>query len=94
MSNILTVELPFDVDPAEARLLLSMKLFEEGRVSLGRAADMAGYTKRTFAELLGKRGIPVFDYPPDELDDDLETLGRLREEIERERTGRASEGGA
>ena len=72
--NTLTIELPFDVDPDEARLLLTMKLFEEGKVSLGKAAEMAGYTKRTYMELLGRHGIPVFNYPPDELDRDLTAI--------------------
>ena len=75
--NTLTVELPFDVDPEEARLLLTMKLFEEGKVSLGKAAEMAGYTKRTYMELLGKRGIPIINYPPEELERELEVLEEL-----------------
>ena len=70
MGNTLTVTLPFDVDPEEARLLLSMKLFEEGKISLGKAAEMAGYSKRTYMELLGKRGIPVFNYPPEDLEEE------------------------
>jgi predicted HTH domain antitoxin len=69
--NTLTIELPFDVDPEEARLLLTMKLFEEGKVSLGKAAEMAGYTKRTYMELLGRYGIPIFNYPPEELDREI-----------------------
>lgn len=76
MPNTLTVDLPFGIDPDEALLLLSMKLFEEGKVSLGFAAQMAGYTKRTYMELLSKRGIPVVDYPPEELDGELEILER------------------
>ena len=83
MSNTLTVELPFDLDPEEARLLLSIKLFEEGKVSLGYAAEMAGYTKRTFIELLGKRGIPVINYPPEDLEREVELLKTL----DRERRG-------
>jgi len=83
MSNTLTVELPFDLDPEEARLLLSIKLFEEGKVSLGYAAEMAGYTKRTFIELLGKRGIPVINYPPEDLEREVELLKAL----DRERRG-------
>ena len=43
-------------------------------MSLGTAARMAGYTKRTYMELLGRRGVPVFNYDPDELDQDLETI--------------------
>lgn len=68
--NTLTVELPHDIDPEEARLLLSIKLFEDGHISLGKAAEMAGYTKRTYMELLGKRGIPVFNYTPEDLADE------------------------
>lgn len=70
--NTLTVELPYDLDPEEARLLLSMKRFEEGQVSLGKAAEMAGYSTRAYAEILGKRGVPVFDYSPRELADEYE----------------------
>ena len=80
MSNTLTVELPFDLDPEEARLLLSIKLFEEGKVSLGYAAEMAGYTKRTFIELLGKRGIPVINYSPEDLEREVELLKALDRE--------------
>ena len=75
--NTLTIELPFDVDPEEARLLLTMKLFEEGKVSLGKAAEMAGYTKRTYMELLGKRGIPIFNYPPEELEQEMKVLEEM-----------------
>ena len=83
MSNTLTVELPFDLDPEEARLLLSIKLFEEGKVSLGYAAEMARYTKRTFIELLGKRGIPVINYSLEDLEREVELLKAL----DRERRG-------
>ena len=74
MANTLTIELPFGVEPDEAALLLSVQLFAEGKVSLGTAARMAGYSKRTFMELLGRRGVPVFNYDADELDGDLATL--------------------
>jgi len=47
--------------------LLATKLYETGRLSLGQAAKLAGYSKRTFMELLGKNGVPVFDYPADDL---------------------------
>jgi len=75
MPNVLTIELPLGLDPEEARLLLSVKLYEEGKVSLGYAAQMAGYTKRTFMELLTKRGIPLAVYEdPDMLEREVEIL--------------------
>ena len=69
--NTLTIDLPYDVDPDDARLLLTMKLFEEGRISLGKAAELAGYTRRTYMELLGRRGVPVFNYSPESLDGEM-----------------------
>ncbi len=85
MPNTLTVELPFGIEPEEALLLLTMKLFEEGKVSLGYAAEMAGYTKRTYMELLGKHGIPVFNYTVEEFEQELETLEQLQRELKSER---------
>ncbi len=67
----MTVDLPDSVSEAEAKLQLAARLFSVGRLSCGQAAELAGYSKRTFMELLGKLGIPVLDYPADELTDDL-----------------------
>ncbi len=75
--HTLTVELPMSVRPDRARLLLAVRLFEEGEVSLGYAAEMAGTSLATFAERLAQRGIPVIDYPADDLDGELDTLSRL-----------------
>ena len=78
--STLTVDLPLGLQPERARLLLAIQLFEEGEVSLGYAAEMAGYSLRTFMELLGKRGIPLVDYPADDLDEELATMERLDRE--------------
>jgi predicted HTH domain antitoxin len=48
-------------------VLLAIKLWEIGRLSLGQAAAVAGYSRRTFMEILGKQGVPIFDYNPEEL---------------------------
>jgi predicted HTH domain antitoxin len=66
--NQLIVELPPNISLEDARLLLTVKLFETGKLSLGQAAKLAGYSKRTFIELLGKMEIPVVDYPAEELE--------------------------
>ena len=68
----LTIDLPPGVSAEDARLLLSLKLFESERISLGKAAELAGYSKRTFMELLRKQGTPVIDYSPEELDRELD----------------------
>jgi predicted HTH domain antitoxin len=69
--NELKVELPPNISTDEARLLLTVKLFETGKVSLGQAAKLAGYSKRTFIELLGKMGVPVINYPASDLEREI-----------------------
>ena len=70
MSSV-SISVPDSISEADARLYLAIKLFEVGRMSGGQAAQLAGYSKRTFLEMLGKHGAAVFDYPPNELDEDL-----------------------
>jgi predicted HTH domain antitoxin len=72
MSSQLTIDIPVDITLQEARFLLSAKLFEIGRLSLGQAAELSAYSKPTFIELLGKAGIPVFDYPPEDLEKEMD----------------------
>lgn len=66
--NELRVELPPEVPLEEARLLLVIALFQTGRLSLGRAARLAGHSRRALIEILAKHGVPVFHYPPEELE--------------------------
>lgn len=69
----LTINLPdkFDLTPKETVTLLAAKLYETGKLSLGQAAELAGYSKKTFMELLGNYGVSVFNFPPEELDKDI-----------------------
>lgn len=46
---------------------IAAKLYESGKLSLGQAAEMAGLTKRTFAELLGDYGVSLLNYPVSEI---------------------------
>ena len=66
-----TITIPTSVTEGEAKLFLAIKLFEIGRLSCGQAAELAGYSKHTFMELLGQHGVAVMDYPVSELEDDL-----------------------
>jgi predicted HTH domain antitoxin len=69
--SLTTIAIPPSVTEDEAKLYLAMKLFEIGRLSCGQAAELAGYSRRTFIELLGKHRVAVMDYPASELQDDL-----------------------
>ena len=67
----LTVDLPSHISSDQARLLLSIKLYEDERISLGKAAEMAGYSKRAFMDVLSKEGISVINISPEDLDREL-----------------------
>jgi predicted HTH domain antitoxin len=75
--STLQLDLPPEIPAEEAVLVLAIKLYETGRLSLGQAAELAGYSKRGFMEVMGKHGADVFAYPPEELNKDLQ----FREEL-------------
>lgn len=60
--------LPPFVSAVDGRLMMALKFFELGRLSLGQAAEVAGYSKRAFMDVLSQYGIPVADYPASELE--------------------------
>ena len=73
MSSVhFTVELPEGFSADDARLLLATKLFETGKATLGQAAKTAGLSKRDFIDVLGQNKIPIFNYSPDELSEELD----------------------
>ena len=61
-----------EVSEDKARLLLAIKLYELGRLSLGQSDKLAGYSKRAFIGLLGKCSVPVVAYPPEDLRGEVE----------------------
>ena len=48
-----------NLSPIDAQILFAIKLFESETLSLGKAADVAGLSYRTFYELLIRYGVPV-----------------------------------
>lgn len=70
----ITIKLPdtFDLTPQETATALAAQLYEMRKLTLGQAAELAGYSKRTFMELLGNYGVSVFNFPLEELDKDID----------------------
>lgn len=60
-------QLPMTLSEDEVRLLLAVKLFEESKITLGQAANLAGFTKRAFIDVLDRYAVPVINYSPEEL---------------------------
>ena len=68
----ISVKLPeMNLKEDEIKLLLAIKLLEEEKMSLGKAAEIAGYTEKTFVEILVHRGVAPIKYNKLDLDREL-----------------------
>lgn len=72
----LTINLPDTVDltPKELVTAVAAQLYQMGKLSIGQAANLAGYSKRTFIELLADYGVSIFNFPTAELDRDIKNV--------------------
>ena len=70
----LTLNIPdnLDLTNRELVMLVASRLYEQGKLSLGQAAELAGLTKRTFAELLSQYNVSIFNFPSSDLPSDVE----------------------
>jgi predicted HTH domain antitoxin len=68
-----TLNIPdtLDIDNNEVAMLVAAKLYEQGKLSLGQAAAVAGLSKRTFAELLGKYNVSIVNHPASDIARDV-----------------------
>ena len=59
----ISVNLPeMNIKEEEVKLLLAIKFLEDSIVSLGKAAEIAGYSEKAFVEILLHRGIAPIKY--------------------------------
>jgi len=75
--NTLMIELPVEGLPSpselpdnfadEARFLLALKLFEQGRISSGKAGRLCGMGRVEFLLAASRAGVPVVDLSGDDL---------------------------
>lgn len=66
------LELPdLNIPEQELKMILAESLFQQGVVSLGKAAEISGYSQRTFSELLLNKGISPLQYDDRYLNSDL-----------------------
>ncbi|HSL93514.1 MAG TPA: UPF0175 family protein [Bacillota bacterium] len=81
--GIKTIEIPYPEDLPEALgespeafereiiFLVAAKLYELGRISSGRAADLAGMGRVEFLDKLGQYRVSIFNYPLEELEKEI-----------------------
>ena len=82
MTSTAYLEIPQDIldsarlTTAEARLELAVHLYERGRLSIGKAHELADLSLWEFRQLLGFRQIPPH-FSAEDLEQDLQTLRQL-----------------
>ncbi|HUT34088.1 MAG TPA: type II toxin-antitoxin system prevent-host-death family antitoxin [Planctomycetota bacterium] len=70
------VAVPFDKRMLElgVQRALAVRLFEEDVLGLSQAAKFAGLCIEDFLGVLSAAGVPAVDYPPEELDAEMEAV--------------------
>lgn len=82
MGRTICVEVPQEVghavrmDAEDLKRELAVHLYERGKLSFGKAREMAGMTIWAFQRLLAERNIPLH-YDEADYEEDLETLREL-----------------
>ena len=56
----------------EVRRAAAAKLYEMGKMSSGRAAELAGMSRIQFLQDMGHYGVSIFDLTQEELEQDLQ----------------------
>ena len=71
--RIINLKIPdsLELEDKDIAMIVASTLYEKGKLSLGQAAEMAGLSKRAFAELLGKYEASIFNYPANDLSKDV-----------------------
>ena len=82
MSSKIYIEIPHEIihatrmTPEELKRELAVYLFQQGKLSFGKAREMADMTAWAFQQLLGSKGITVH-YDLEDYEEDLTTLKEL-----------------
>ena len=79
MSDFISIEIPREIllatrmSKEDLRLELAISLFQQGKLSFGKAREMIGMSFWAFQQLLSSRGIPIH-YDFEDYEADLQTL--------------------
>ena len=72
MSVIVNIPGHLNISDFEVNMIVASKLFNDGKLSSGQAAEIVGLSKRAFIELLGKYDVSVFGTSEDDLENDID----------------------
>ena len=67
---------------AQVRLMAALKMFELGKLSSGKAAELAGMSRVEFFEMCGRYRVSIFNYSPEDLESELQRDGETLEKVQ------------
>lgn len=68
----LTLKVPDTTDELEVRMVVACKLYQNGELSIGKAAQLAGVSYRYFVENMGRYGASLWqNYTEEDLLNDI-----------------------
>lgn len=65
------VQMTADELSAQIRLMAALKMFELGKLSSGKAAELAGLSRGDFFEACGRYRVSIYNYPDEEIEAEL-----------------------
>lgn len=71
MSIIINLPNSLNISEFEVNMIIATKLFNDGKLSSGQAAEIVGLSKRAFIEILGKYGVSILGSSDSELENDI-----------------------
>jgi predicted HTH domain antitoxin len=66
-----------NLSQTDAQILFAIKLFEAEKLSLGKAAEAAGLSYRTFYELLVRYGVPIVSMTEEDVKEEIANIDRF-----------------
>ncbi len=78
-ARILKISIPEHIalDETEARLLLAVELYREGRLTLKQAAELANLCVEDFMRELSRRKVGIINLDEEELEEELKIAEKL-----------------
>ena len=65
---------------AQVQIALAIHVFQEGIISVGKAAELAGEPRASFELFLGELGIPPVKYDVEAYEQDLAAVSKARQQ--------------
>jgi predicted HTH domain antitoxin len=72
---LLALNMPIDEVVFSMRKGYAAQLYQDGKLTLGQAAELCGMEKYDFTAVLSYLSIPVINYSVDDFNKELETIG-------------------